>query len=47
MHVVLDLAHCNDVQKMLDNYVRYFNEQRLAVAFGYKHQIQYYTESDF
>ena len=42
-----DLAHCNDVPKLLDEYVRYFNEQRLAAALNYKSPIQYRTESGF
>ena len=42
-----DLAHCDDVPKLLDDYVRYFNEQRLAAALDYKSPILYRTESGF
>lgn len=47
LYVDYDLAHCNDVPKLLDEYVRYFNEQRLAAALDYKSPIQYRTESGF
>ena len=47
LYTDFDLAHCDDVPKLLDEYVRYFNEQRLAAALGYKSPIQYRTESGF
>ena len=47
LYVDFDLAHCDDVPKLLDEYVRYFNEQRLAAALDYKSPIQYRTESGF
>jgi hypothetical protein len=42
-----DLAHCDDVPKLPNEYVRYFNEQRVAAALDYKSPIQYRTESGF
>ncbi len=33
--------------KLLDEYVHYFNEQRLAAALDYKSPIQYHAESGF
>lgn len=47
LYMDCDLAHCDDVPKLLDKYVRYFNEQQLAAALGYKSPIQYRTESGF
>ncbi len=47
LYADFDLAHCDDVPKLLDDYVRYFNEQRLAAALDYKSPIQYRTESGF
>ena len=47
LYMDFDLAHCDDVPKLLDDYVRYFNEQRLAAALDYKSPIQYRTESGF
>lgn len=47
LYIDFDLAHCDDVPKLLDEYVRYFNEQRLAAALNYKSPFQYRTESGF
>ena len=47
LYMDFDLAHCDDVPKLLDKYVRYFNEQRLAAALNYKSPIQFRTESGF
>lgn len=42
-----DLAHCDDVPKLLDEYVRYYNLQRPAAALDYKSPIQYRSELGF
>ena len=42
-----DLAHTEDVPKLLDEYVQYFNSQRPAAALDYKSPIQYRTELGF
>ena len=42
-----DLAYGNDVPKLLNEYVCFFNEQRLAAALDYRSPIQYRTESGF
>lgn len=47
LYLDFDLAHCDDVPKLLNEYVRYFNEQRLAAALDYKSPIQYRSESGF
>ena len=41
------LATVNDVPKLLDEYVHYFNYERPAAALGYKSPIQYKTELGF
>ena len=47
LYMDFDLAHCDDVPKLLDKYVRYFNEHRLAAALNYKSPTQYRSESGF
>ena len=47
LYMDYDLARCDDVPKLIDKYVSYFNEQRLAVALNHKSPIQYRTESGF
>ena len=47
LYLDFDLAHCDDVPKLLDEYVRYFSEQRLAAALDYRSPIQYRSESGF
>ena len=41
------LATTEDVQLLLDKYVHYFNNRRLAAALGYKSPVQYKTELGF
>ena len=42
-----DLAHAKDVPALLDMYVDFFNNHRLAAALGYKSPVQYRTELGF
>lgn len=39
-----DLKHSSDVPKLLDEYVYYFNNQRLAAALNYQSPVQYRSE---
>ena len=41
------LADAEDVPALLDRYVHYFNNERLAAALGYKSPVQYKTELGF
>ena len=41
------LAETDDVPALLDRYVEYFNNERLAAALGYKSPVQYKTELGF
>ena len=41
------LATAKDVQKLLDEYVHYYNYKRPAAALGYKSPVQYKTELGF
>ena len=41
------LADAEDVPALLDHYVHYFNNERLAAALGYKSPVQYKTELGF
>ena len=36
-----DLAHAKDVPALLDSYVDFFNNRRLAAALGYRSPVQY------
>ena len=42
-----DLAHSKDVPALLDQYVSFFNNVRLAAALGYKSPVQYKHELGF
>lgn len=42
-----DLAHAKDVPALLDSYVDFFNNRRLAAALGYRSPVQYRTELGF
>ena len=42
-----DLAHAQDVPALLDAYVDFFNNRRLAATLGYKSPVQYKTELGF
>ena len=42
-----DFAHAKDVAALLDEYVDFFNNCRLAAALGYKSPVQYKTELSF
>lgn len=41
------LADADDVPALLDRYVEYFNNERLAAALGYKSPVQYKSELGF
>lgn len=41
------LGSTKDVPALLDQYVYYFNNQRLHAALGYKSPVQYKTELGF
>ena len=41
------LATAQDVPKLLDEYVHYYNYERPAAALGYKSPVQYKTELGF
>ena len=41
------LEAAEDVSKLLDEYVYYFNNKRPAAALGYKSPVQYKTELGF
>ena len=41
------LATAQDVPKLLDEYVHYYNHERPAAALGYKSPVQYKTELGF
>ena len=41
------LAETDDVPALLERYVEYFNNERLAAALGYKSPVQYKTELGF
>jgi hypothetical protein len=46
VYLDFDPAHCDDVPKLVDEYVRYFNEQRLAAALDCS-PIRHRSESGF
>ena len=41
------LAHSKNIPALLDSYVDFFNNHRLAAALGYKSPVQYKTELGF
>ncbi len=45
LYLDFDLAHCDNIPKLLDEYVHYINGQRLDAALDYKSPIQCRTES--
>lgn len=47
LRVDFDYKHCNDLPKLLNEYVEYFNKYRPAYALGYKSPIQYKMEKGF
>jgi len=42
-----DMAKAKDIHKLIHDYVKYYNQTRLACALEYKSPIQYRTELDF
>ena len=47
LYLDFDLSHAQNVPELLDRYVRYFNNNRLHAALGYKSPVQYKTELGF
>ncbi len=47
LYLDFGLETAEDVPKLLDNYVHYFNNRRPAAALGYKSPVQYKTELGF
>ena len=47
LYLDFGLATAEDVPKLLDEYVSYFNNRRPAAALGYKSPVQYKTELGF
>ena len=47
LYLDFDLSHAQNVPELLEQYVHYFNNQRLHAALGYKSPVQYKTELGF
>ena len=47
LYLDFDLSHAQNVPRLLEQYVHYFNNQRLHAALGYKSPVQYKTELGF
>ena len=47
LFIDFDLKHCNDVPKLIEEYVYYYNNERPSYALNYKTPIQYKIESGF
>ena len=47
LYLDFDLENAEDVPKLLEDYVYYFNHKRPAAALGYKSPVQYKTELAF
>ena len=47
LYLDFDLTHAKNVPELLNQYVYYFNNQRLHAALGYKSPVQYKTELGF
>ena len=47
LYLDFNLGSTEDVPALLDQYVQYFNNQRLHAALGYKSPVQYRTELGF
>ena len=47
LYLDFGLESAEDVPKLLDEYVYYFNNRRPAAALGYKSPVQYKTELGF
>ena len=47
LYLDFDLATAEDVPRLLDEYVYYFNNRRPAAALGYKSPVQYKTDLGF
>ena len=42
-----DLKHCEDIPKLIEQYIYYYNNERPAYSLQYKTPIQYKFESGF
>ena len=47
LYLDFGLAEAENVPSLLDRYVHYFNNKRLAAALGYKSPVQYKSERGF
>lgn len=47
LFIDFDLKHCNDVHKLIEEYIYYFNNERPSYALNYKTPIQYKIELGF
>ena len=47
LFIDFDLKHCKDVQKLIEEYIYYYNNERPSYALNYKTPIQYKIESGF
>ena len=47
LFIDFDLKHCNDIPKLIEEYVYYYNHERPSYALNYKTPIQYKIESGF
>ena len=47
LFIDFDLKHCNDVPKLIEEYVYYYNNERPSYALNYTTPIQYKIESGF
>lgn len=47
LRIDFDMARTKDIHKLIDKYVIYYNQSRLACALQYKSPIQYRIELDF
>jgi len=47
LNIDFDMTHTKDIHKLIHDYVKYYNNSRLACALEYKSPIQYRTELDF
>ena len=47
LRIDFNMKKTNDIHKLIDKYVKYYNQTRLACALKYKSPIQYRNELDF
>ena len=47
LFIDFDLKHCDNISKLIEEYVCYYNYERSSYALNYKTPIQYKIESGF